>query len=102
MNTDRVVAAEIGRPRGLRGELIVRSQTDVPGRLEGLKDAWLQLPDGSVEPVEVVRSWRHQENWVVLFAGVDSVEAADRLRGADLWVPLEQRALLPEGEFFRS
>ena len=39
MDVDRVILAEILRPRGNRGEVLARSLTDVPGRLESLKEA---------------------------------------------------------------
>ena len=101
-NRERVVVAEILRPRGNRGEVLARSQTDVPGRIETLQKAFAQLADGSDISVEIAESWRQQGNWVLRFAGIDSIDAAERFRGADLWVAPEERPVLPEGEFFRS
>ena len=80
----------------------MRSQTDVPGRLESLRSAWVRLSDGSDLRATIERAWKHDDNWVVKFAGVDSIGEADRLRGADIWVPLSERASLPEGDFFRT
>lgn len=94
--------AEIGRVRGTRGEVIARSQTDVPGRLEQLKNAWLALPDGSDFEVKIEAAWQHKSDWVLKFHAIDSIEAAERLRGADLWVPLTERGNLAAGEFFQS
>jgi 16S rRNA processing protein RimM len=102
VNDERVVVAEILRPRGNRGEVLAESLTDVPGRLETLKQAWVRLANGSDLSVEIECAWRHQELWVLKFAGVDSIDAAGPFRGADLWVPLSERGQLPEGEFFRS
>ena len=96
------MVAEILRPRGNRGELLAHSQTDVPGRLENLKRAQVataRTARTSQSDVEAV--WQHKDDWVLKFAGVDSIDAADRFRGADLWVPLAERASLPEGEFFQ-
>jgi 16S rRNA processing protein RimM len=76
--------------------------TDVPGRLESLKQANISLKDGSSERVEIVDAWPHKGDWVLKLAGVDSIADADRFRGADLWVPVSERAILPDGEFFRS
>ena len=98
----RVVLAEILRPRGIRGELVARSLTDVPGRLRELKAAWVQLADGSDVEVTLEEAWEHKGDWVFKFAGVDSANDAERFRGADLWVPRAQRAPLPEGEFYES
>ncbi len=102
MDRARVVIAEIVRPRGNRGELIVKSQTDVPGRIELLKSATAQLTDGCDVAVEIAAAWRHKGDWVMKFVGVDSIDAAERFRGADLWVPLANRGTLAEGDFFRS
>ena len=97
MATNEVVVAEILRPRGIRGELLVRSQTDVQGRLEGLKQARARLADGSDIPVNISEAWPYKQGWVLKFCGVDSIESADRFRGADLWVPLEDRGRLDQG-----
>ena len=94
--------AEVLRPRGNRGEVLVKSQTDVPGRLRELKRAQAQLPDGSDVPVEIAEAWVHDGDWVLKFAGVDSIPEAERFRGADIWVPKEERGTLAAGEFFES
>jgi 16S rRNA processing protein RimM len=102
VDSEKVVVAEIVRPRGLRGELVARSQSDVPGRLPRLEKAYAALADGSTVEVRMAGAWQHKDNWVLKFAGVESSEAAERFRGADLWVPYSERASLGEGEFFRS
>ena len=102
MGRERVVIAEVLRPRGVRGEVLVRPQTDVPGRMEHLETAIARLTDGSDTPVKVNAAWRHKAIWVLKFVGVESIEAAERFRGADLWVPFADRGTLAEGDFFRS
>jgi 16S rRNA processing protein RimM len=99
---ERVVLAEIHKPRGIRGELVARSLTDVPGRLKELTGAWVQLSDGSDVEVTLEEAWEHKGDWVFKFVGVDSVDDADRFRGADLWVPRSERAPLPDGEYYES
>jgi 16S rRNA processing protein RimM len=100
--SQRVVVAEILKPRGLRGEMIARSQTDIPGRLETLRQAHAHLANGEDVPVELTEAWPHKDDWVLKFAGVDSIEQADKFRGAEVWVPLTERSELPSGEFFQS
>jgi 16S rRNA processing protein RimM len=102
MDLERVVVAEILRPRGNRGEVLARSQTDVPGRLENLKRAVARLADGSDVPVEIAAAWAHKGDWVLKFVGIDSIDAAERFRRAELWVSLPNRGTLPEGEFFQT
>jgi 16S rRNA processing protein RimM len=102
MDREKVVVAELLRPRGNRGEILARSMTDVPGRLDGLKRANVSLRDGSNIRVDIAEVWTHKGEWVFKFSGVDSIDAAERFRGADLWVSAAERAALPPGEFFRS
>ncbi len=94
--------AELVRPRGNKGELLAVSQTDVPGRLETLKRAWIQDRTGRVRPVEIESAWRHKEFWVLKFAGVDSIGDAEEFAGLDLWVPRGERGELGPGEHFRT
>lgn len=101
-SNNRLVVAEIARPRGNRGELVARSQTDVPGRLERLKRAHVHLTDGSDIEVEIDRAWVHKDDWILKFVGIDSIGGAERFRGADLWIPENDRGELPEGDFFES
>lgn len=102
MDPDRVVVAEIVRPRGNQGELVLKSQTDVPGRVEALRMVSARLRDGSDVAIEITSAWRHKGDWVVKLAGIDSIDTAERFRGADLWVPFANRGTLPEGDVFRS
>jgi 16S rRNA processing protein RimM len=102
MDQDQVVIAEIIRERGNRGELLVASLTDVPGRIESLTSVRVRLKDGSDTVVEVESAWMHQGTWVLKFAGVDSIDAAQVFRGADIWVPREERGQLGEGNFFQA
>ncbi len=48
------------------------------------------------------RVWRHGDKVVFKFAGVDSISDAEKLEDADVCIPLEERAVLPEGEYYQS
>ena len=102
MDRSRIVLAEIFKPRGLRGELIARSLTDIPGRLESLKKASVQLAGGVDREVELEYAWQHKNDWILKFVGIDTVETANEFRNADLWVPASERALLDGGDYFQS
>lgn len=60
------------------------------------------LPDGSELSVNIESAWRHQDLWVLKFAGIDSIDAAERFRGTELRVPATDRGKLPDGEYFQS
>ncbi len=44
----------------------------------------------------------HGDQLIFKFAGVDTISDAERLAGADVAIPMEERAELPAGEYFQS
>ena len=98
-----VTLARILRPRGLRGEVAAEILTDFPERFPNLSEGW--LADGRDAPrrVEVQRCWLSTSRGgqaIFHFAGVETVEAAERLRGSEVQIPLEQRAKLDPGNYY--
>jgi 16S rRNA processing protein RimM len=100
-----VTLARILRARGLRGEVAAEILTDFPERLPKLREVWLS--DGRNAP----RQFRVRKCWlspsrggqaVFHFADVDDVDSANRLRGLEVQVPFEQRALLAAGSYYVS
>jgi len=53
-------------------------------------------------PMEVERTWMHGGHIIYKFKGVDTISDAERLAGAEVSIPIEQRAPVPEGEFYQS
>jgi 16S rRNA processing protein RimM len=100
-----VTLARILRARGLRGEVAAEILTDFPERLPALREVW--LADGRSAPrlIAVRRCWLSTSKGgqaIFHFAGVDTVEAADQLRGAEVQVPLDQRSPLSAGQYYVS
>ncbi len=52
--------------------------------------------------MEVERIWKHGDHVVFKFKNVDTISDAERLAGADVTIPMEQRAPVPEGEYYQS
>ena len=103
---DLVQVGTIERPHGLRGEVVVRLLTDF-GDERFVEGAALttarpgRTPDGStVLRIEDVR-W-HNDRPLVLFEGVESVEAAEALRGQGLWIAASSRPALEPGLFYET
>jgi 16S rRNA processing protein RimM len=69
----------IGRAHGLRGDVVVGLTTD---RLERVAPGARLVTDAG--DLEVLASRPHQDRWIVSFAGYDSRDAAERLRGLTL------------------
>lgn len=98
---DELVAiARIAKPRGLRGEVIGDLLTDFPDRFDGLKDVNAILPSGERRLLKIEDVWFQKERIVLKFDGVDSVEAAEELRNAEICVDEADAVALEDGEFF--
>jgi 16S rRNA processing protein RimM len=95
----RIVVGEIGRPHGVRGEVVVLPVTDFPERLLALDEAAVVLRGAAA--LRRVESARRQGGAIVMkFSGVASPEAAAALRGATLEIPASRAAPLGPGEFY--
>jgi 16S rRNA processing protein RimM len=53
-------------------------------------------------PMEVEETWMHGDHLIFKFKGVDSISDAEKLAGADVAIPFEQRAQLTEEEVYQS
>jgi 16S rRNA processing protein RimM len=98
-----VTLARILRPRGLRGELAAEILTDFPERLPNLREVWLVDGRGAPRRTRVQKCWlspSHGGQAVFHFEGVETVEAAERLRGCEVQIPVEQRVKLDPGNYY--
>lgn len=94
-----IAVALLGKTRGNRGEITALCLSPRPERFEGLEEVFLF---GSGERFEVENTWFHQGTLVFKFRGIDTISDAERLYGAEVRVPIEQRIALEPGEFFQS
>ena len=107
-NPQRWVAlARILRARGNKGEVAVELLTDFPQRLASVGEVFLGDAAGRNEPhrVAVQSFWidrNHRGQAVFHFAGFSSIPDAEKLRGFDVLLPIEQRITLPAGQYFLS
>jgi 16S rRNA processing protein RimM len=51
---------------------------------------------------DVENVWMHGDQVIFKFKGVDTISDAERLAGADVEIPLDQRAEIPDGEYYQS
>lgn len=91
---DLVTIARLLRPRGNKGELAAIPLSDNSERTGRV------FVNGAEREVENV--WRHGDRIVFKFRGIDSISAAEELSGAEVAIPREERATLPDGEFYQS
>jgi 16S rRNA processing protein RimM len=97
--------AHLLRPRGNKGELAAELLTDFPERLTKIQQVFLSDAKNSAGPraVRVKNCWlsqNHRGQAVFHFENVDSIDDAEKLRGLDVLLPIEQRVTLPAGQYF--
>ena len=99
-----VAVALLGKSRGNRGEVSALALSDKPERYESLREVCLFGPgeSGRSQPYEVESTWFHNGTLIFKFRGVDTISDAELLAGAEVRVPMSQRAPLEPGEFFQS
>src|SRR5215218_1534065 len=95
-----VAIAKIAKPRGLRGEVVADILTDFPERFEGLENVVAVSENGTRTDLKIEGAWFQKGRVVLRFAGIESVEDAQTLRGVEICIPESAVAELDEGEFF--
>jgi 16S rRNA processing protein RimM len=109
---DWVWLAHIRHTQGRKGEVFADILTDFPEKFVDRKRLWL-LPEpaasksarpaeASVAPreIELVTHWPHKGGIVLHFAGVDSISAAETLKGLIVGLPRSERAALADDEVY--
>jgi 16S rRNA processing protein RimM len=102
-----VAVAHILRPRGNKGEVAAELLTDFPQRLTGLREAFLgdARKASAPQPIQIKTCWlsqNHPGQAVFHFEGCTSINDAEKFRGQDVLLPIEQRVSLPAGQYFIS
>ncbi len=100
MREDLITIAKLVKPRGLRGEIVADILTDFPERFDNLKRVAIVHPNGETTEIEIEKFWFQKNRIVLKFAGFDSIEAAETLRGSEICVAESEAVELEDDEFF--
>jgi 16S rRNA processing protein RimM len=96
--------ARIRRPQGRKGEVLAEILTDFPEKFAERRQVWLLRTDGvapaAPREIELANHWLHKGGVVLHFAGVDSISAAEELKGMTVAVPQADRAPLAADETY--
>ena len=95
---DLVTIGHVRRAHGLRGDVVVHSDSDHPERF--VPGAVLYGDGDRSRPFEVARASSHSDGLLVGFAGVSDRDAAEAIRGMTLTIPLTERRSLDPDEFW--
>jgi 16S rRNA processing protein RimM len=113
--------ARVRRPQGRKGEVYADILTDFPDKFAERRRLWLVREDtgapeslqlatgeaghGGVKPpipVHLVHHWLHKGGIVLHFEGVDSISAAETLKGLYAAIPRAERTVLTGDEAYIS
>ena len=100
-----MLVARIIRPRGNKGEVLAELFTDFPARLSSRLLIFLRQNQGEPQAIGLQNFWvdrNHPEHGIFHFEGCSSIDAAEKLRGYDVLIPVADRVKLPSGKYFVS
>lgn len=98
---DRFQIGVVTQPHGVHGEVKVFPTTDDPAKFKKLKKAYLQTMRETKE-VELEGA-KFFKNMVILkIKGVETMDEAQLLKQASLWVDREHAVPLKKNEYYRS
>ena len=98
--TDWVAVGKIVKPFGVRGDVRVLSLSDVPGRIQGLKQVMLVAPSGRTASASVIRLREERGGFVIGFDVFSTPEEAAIFRGGLIQIARDQAPPLPEGQYY--
>jgi 16S rRNA processing protein RimM len=97
--SERVVIGIVRRARGVHGELVLESMSDVPDRFSDLERAYLVTNSGPERVTVAEVRYVGNEVWLKLNE-ITQREQAQELRGATLEIDADERPALPEGTYY--
>jgi 16S rRNA processing protein RimM len=99
---DWITLAVVIKTQGRHGEVAVELHTDVPDRFRADMQLWALAKDGQRREVKVEDLWPHKTFLVLKFAGIETINDAEPLVGAELQLPQSERAELEPGWTYLS
>lgn len=103
-NGSLVLLARLIRPQGRHGEILAEILTDFPELFADRKRLFLTSSDGKPaalpREVSLEHHWLHKGRVVLKFSGIDTINDAELLRGMDVGIPREERAVLDDDAMY--
>ncbi|HUV52130.1 MAG TPA: ribosome maturation factor RimM [Dehalococcoidia bacterium] len=90
-----LIVGRILAPWGIKGEVKVEVITDFPERFAPHNFVYL-----NASPFEIESCRPHKQFLLLKLATIDSIEAAEKLRGCELTIPRSELPELPEGQYY--
>jgi 16S rRNA processing protein RimM len=100
MNDDLVLIAHVRKPRGLKGDIFIKTYTSDDKRFLKLKKVLVRLANGEISERKIESSKILPNGVTIKIEGVDDCDAAELLRNAELLIPESERHKLPDGRAY--
>ena len=102
IKTDYLILGKIHRPHGIRGEVRMSLLTDFPERLLDMETVFLgkSPTDKKLRMVELEDVRFHKRYALLSLSGVESRDAAERLKGQMVMIDLASAVPLEEDEYY--
>jgi 16S rRNA processing protein RimM len=97
---EQILIAIIRRAHGLRGEVLAETYTFDKSRFAKLKGVTLKFHKGSDLHYTISGSRVVPQGVLLTFEEAIDRTAAEKLRGAELYIPISERLPLPEGQAY--
>ncbi len=94
-----ITIGKIVNTQGHRGDVRVIPLTDFPERFDAMEKALVEL-NGQTMLMNIERTYPHKKFIVIKFAGIDDMNAAERLKNATLLIHRDELMPLPEDTFY--
>jgi 16S rRNA processing protein RimM len=98
---DMAVVGVVARAHGLKGQVIVNSESDFPDERFTPGAELFVSRAGKIETLTLTTVRFHRDRPVIGVQGVEDMNAATRLAGLELRIPADRLASLPEGSYYR-
>jgi 16S rRNA processing protein RimM len=100
MNDDLVLIAHVRKPRGLKGDVFIKTYTTDDRRFLKLKKVLIRLASGEMSERKIESAQILPNGVTIKIEGVDDCDAAEFLRSAELLIPESERPKLPKGRAY--
>ncbi|MDZ7698364.1 MAG: ribosome maturation factor RimM [Deltaproteobacteria bacterium] len=94
-----VLLGKVVRPHGLEGLLRIQSYAESERSFLNAETIYLKPVSGSPQKAQIRSLRPHKKVYLMAIGGIGSIEAAEALRGAEIWVP-EDALIREEGMYF--
>jgi 16S rRNA processing protein RimM len=98
---DLLLVGRVARAHGNRGQVIVNLETDFPEDRFQVGRLLLVGDEDAPTPRRITGARFHQGRPIVALEGVATMDEAEALAGAGLWIARATAAPLPDGTFYR-